>query len=97
MPLDQIKFDRSFVNDVLTDGKAASIARAIVALGRSLDLEIVAEGVETEGQRDFPEREGCDAFQGDLFSPALTASAFEAFASTASASGVRMNALVQII
>jgi diguanylate cyclase (GGDEF)-like protein/PAS domain S-box-containing protein len=92
LPLDQIKIDRSFVNDVLTDSRDASIVRAIVALGRSLDLTIVAEGVENEGQREFLEREGCDAFQGYLFSPALKAPEFEAFTIAAFASRARMTA-----
>jgi len=92
LPLDQVKIDRTFVSDVLTDSRDASIARAIVALGRSLDLAIVAEGVETEGQRQFLEREGCDAFQGYLFSPALAAREFEAFVDAASTSRERMSA-----
>lgn len=80
LPLARIKIDRSFVNDVLTDSRDASLVRAIVTLGRSLDLAVVAEGVENEGQREFLEREGCDAFQGYIFSTASTAKKFEAFA-----------------
>ena len=79
LPLDQLKIDQSFVRDVLTGEKDASIVRTIVALGRSLNLSTLAEGVETEGQRAFLEAEGCHAYQGYLFSPALPAAAFEAF------------------
>lgn len=67
LPLDQLKIDQSFVRDVLTDTNDAAIVRTILSLAQSLDLSVVAEGVETQGQRDFLERSGCKAFQGYLF------------------------------
>ncbi len=67
LPLDQLKIDQSFVRDVLTDPNDAAIARTILNLARSLDLGVVAEGVETAGQRDFLLRNGCKAFQGYFF------------------------------
>lgn len=67
LPLDQIKIDRSFVKDLLTDVSDAAIAQAIVALGKSLRLEVIAEGVETEEQRALLEQQGCHLYQGYLF------------------------------
>ncbi len=67
LPLDQLKIDQSFVRDVLIDPNDAAIARTILSLARSLDLSVVAEGVETAGQRDFLLRCGCKAFQGYFF------------------------------
>jgi len=67
LPLDQLKIDQSFVRDVLTDPNDAAIARTILSLAHSLDLSVVAEGVETAGQRDFLLNIGCKAFQGYFF------------------------------
>ncbi len=67
LPLTQLKIDKTFVRDLLTDHNDAAIARTILQLARSLDLDVVAEGVETEGQRDCLLNMGCKAFQGYLF------------------------------
>jgi EAL domain-containing protein (putative c-di-GMP-specific phosphodiesterase class I) len=79
MPLDQIKIDRSFVRDVLTDSNAAAIARTIVALAGSLGLNVIAEGVETAEQRDFLASCGCHFYQGFFYSRPLPLREFEEF------------------
>jgi diguanylate cyclase len=75
-PLDTLKIDRSFVADISDDPDDAAIVRAIIALGHSLDLKIVAEGVTTQAQLQFLQAESCDAIQGFLMSPAVPAKAF---------------------
>ena len=77
-PIDKLKIDRSFINEVMSRPDDASIVRAIVSLAHSLRLKVVAEGVESTEQLDFLRKIGCDQYQGFHFSKALPASQFEA-------------------
>ena len=79
LPLDQLKIDRIFVKDILTDPNDAAIARTIAGLAQSLGLGLVAEGVETEAQRDLLARFGCDCYQGHLYCPAVPIETLEIF------------------
>jgi diguanylate cyclase (GGDEF)-like protein len=71
-PFDKIKVDRSFVSDLETNNSNAAIVRAVVTLARSLNLPVLAEGVETEAQRLILSHEGCDQIQGYLIGKPLT-------------------------
>jgi EAL domain-containing protein (putative c-di-GMP-specific phosphodiesterase class I) len=72
-PVDRLKIDRSFVNDLATDGDSAAIVRTIIALGSNLGLKVLAEGVETDAQVDFLRANGCDELQGYWFSKPISA------------------------
>ncbi len=78
-PIDRIKLDQSFVRDLPGDKDDAAIAMAVIAMGRSLELIVIAEGVETEEQLAFLKDRDCDQLQGFLFSRPLPAEAFETF------------------
>jgi EAL domain-containing protein (putative c-di-GMP-specific phosphodiesterase class I) len=71
-PLDRLKIDKSFINDILTDSDDASITEAIIAMAHSLKLKVIAEGVETREQLVFLEDRGCDEMQGYYLSKPLS-------------------------
>ncbi len=77
LPLDQLKIDQSFVSEVLTSPNDATIARAIISLAENLGLAVIAEGVETAGQRAFLLENGCKQFQGYFFGRPEDVEAFE--------------------
>ena len=83
LPLDYLKLDHTLTDDVVADPRDRAILRAIVAMARTLDLQVIAEGVESEEQRALLAAEGCDYFQGFLRSGPLRAGDFDRFVVTA--------------
>ncbi len=77
LPLTQLKIDKSFVEDIVTNQNDAVIARTIIAMARTLGLSVIAEGVETEEQRALLEEYGCAFYQGYLFSRPVPVQEFE--------------------
>jgi diguanylate cyclase len=75
LPLDRLKIDQSFVGGLTTASKDDAIVSTIIRLARSLGLDVLAEGVETEAQRSFLGDHGCEAIQGYLISPPLNVDA----------------------
>ena len=78
MPIDQLKIDQGFVRDILTDHNDAAIARMVIVLAESMGLSVIAEGVETQQQRDCLAALGCHEYQGYLFGRPVPVKDFEA-------------------
>ena len=76
-PLDILKIDRSFVKDIVGNSEDGAIARAVIAMAHSMNLKVVAEGVETEEQYNFLAEHGCEIIQGYLISRPVPANEFE--------------------
>ena len=75
-PVDVVKIDRFFIKDILTGKKDESIVKAMISMAHSMDMKVVAEGIETLEQFEVLHRMGCDYGQGFLFSPAVTRDKF---------------------
>jgi diguanylate cyclase (GGDEF)-like protein/PAS domain S-box-containing protein len=76
LPFDEVKIDQSFVQDILTDESDAAIVSTIVTLARSMGLDVIAEGVQTDAQRSFLVQQGCQHYQGFLFGKPVPADVF---------------------
>lgn len=90
LPIDELKIDRGFIKDILSDANDAAIAGTIIGLSRNLGLDVIAEGVETEEQRAFLARQGCQRYQGFLFCRPLPIEQLEVFIAEADAAARRL-------
>ena len=72
-PIDKLKIDKSFVDDIATHPDDAAIVKAIIAMAHGLSMKVVSEGVETQSQLDFLRQHGCEQYQGYIFSKSLPA------------------------
>ncbi len=75
-PVDRLKIDLSFVREITTDPSSLAISEAIITMSHSMNMQVVAEGVETEGQLALLGARNCDSIQGYFFSPPVDAAAF---------------------
>jgi EAL domain-containing protein (putative c-di-GMP-specific phosphodiesterase class I) len=81
-PIDRLKIDQSFIRNALNNHDDAAIARTIVRLGHSLNLKVIAEGVETKEHENFLREEKCDEVQGFRYSRPIPLDEFNKFAAT---------------
>src|SRR5690606_19539263 len=77
LPLYQLKIDQTFVRDIAIDPNDAVITRTIIAMAQNMNLQVIAEGVETEVQKSFLEQNGCSMFQGYFFGRPMPVEEFE--------------------
>jgi EAL domain-containing protein (putative c-di-GMP-specific phosphodiesterase class I)/GGDEF domain-containing protein len=82
LPMHYLKLDRSMIEGVTSDKRDVAVLRAIVAMARALDLQVIAEGIEEEAQREVAAREGCAYYQGFLRAQPMSAAKFAELAST---------------
>lgn len=77
LPLNKLKIDQAFIKDLPNSEEDVAIARAVIALAKSLNLKVIAEGVETQEQKEFIVKNGCDNIQGYFYSKPVPAHEFE--------------------
>jgi len=77
LPLDQLKIDQSFIRNMCMNNRDAVVVQTIIGMANNLGIEVIAEGVESETQREFLEQNKCNLCQGYLFSQPLPVDAFE--------------------
>jgi EAL domain-containing protein (putative c-di-GMP-specific phosphodiesterase class I) len=77
IPINQLKIDQSFVRGIEADHHDQSIVRTVIAIAHSLEIDVIAEGVETKGQLQILKSKGCNAFQGYLFAKPMPVESFE--------------------
>lgn len=77
LPIDQLKIDQSFVRDIYQDNNDRTIVKTIISMAQGLGIDVIAEGVETQAQKDFLHRHGCEHYQGYLFGKPLPLREFE--------------------
>ena len=80
-PIDVVKIDRTFIKDILTSKQDASIVKAVIAMAKSMEMKVIAEGIEEQSQYELLQQMGCDYGQGFLFSPAVKPVEFAAMIS----------------
>jgi len=95
-PVTSLKIDQSFVRELDQEANASAIVKAIISIGHSLDMKVIAEGVETEQQMSFLVENGCDGMQGFLFSRPLTADEFVTLIERERAGGEKFSLLRQM-
>ena len=78
-PVDTLKIDKSFIDNIINNERDAAIAKTIISMAHSLDMVVVAEGVETAGQRDFLIAHNCDLIQGYFYSAPMPIQQFDQF------------------
>lgn len=71
LPIDELKIDKSFVDDIEHDNSAKTMVESIISIGKNLNMTILAEGIETVEQKDLLSKSGCDLFQGYYYSKPL--------------------------
>lgn len=79
LPIDKLKIDQSFIRELPSDDEDVSITKAVIALSKSLNLRVIAEGVELKEQRDFLVKNGCNSIQGFFYAKPMSASSLEKF------------------